>query len=74
MTLFSSYSSDTGDYNRFVIADLYYVKIVKDNIVIRDLIPVVRITDNTPGMFDKAYNVFYPSQGDEPFVAGIITQ
>lgn len=74
VTLFSSYSQTTGEYFRFVLADLYYVKIVKGNIVIRDLIPVVRITDNTPGMFDKEYNVFYPSQGDEPFVAGIITQ
>ena len=55
---------------RFSESDVYYCKIMKGDTVIRDLIPVLRTYDNTPGLFDLEYEKFYPSQGDNPFVAG----
>lgn len=64
------------DYNkkmwRFCEADVYYCKIYKGNTLVRDLIPMLRTSDNTPGLFDLEHYVFYPSQGDDPFVAGDI--
>lgn len=60
------------DYNkkmwRFSEADVYYCKIYKGNTLIRDLVPMLRMKDNEPGLFDLEHQVFYPSQGDQPFV------
>lgn len=66
------------DYNnkmwRYCEADVYYCKITKGNTVIRDLVPMLRTSDNTPGLFDLEHYVFYTSQGDQPFVAGSIIE
>lgn len=56
---------------RFVTADLYYLKFTKGGQVIRNLIPVQRNSDNEVGLWDMENQVFYTSQGDEPFIAGI---
>lgn len=79
--MFAIYKDGGGsytDYNykmwRFSEADVYYCKIMKGNIVIRDLVPMLRVTDNAPGLYDLEHNVFYTSQGDDPFVAGSIIE
>ena len=55
---------------RHINAKIYYLKITKGNNVIRDLIPVRRISDSKIGLYDKKYGIFYESQSDTPFEAG----
>ena len=55
---------------RHVNAKIYYLKITKGNIVVRDLIPVRRISDNKIGLYDKKYGIFYDSLSNIPFEAG----
>ena len=61
-----------GQIWRFSESDVYYCKIMKGNQVVRNLIPMLRVYDNTPGLFDLENEKFYASQGDNPFVAGPI--
>lgn len=65
--LFSSFKSD-GTPERFIEADLYYLRIKKGNTVIRDLVPVYDKVQQEAGLLDLVNNVFYKSQGDSPFV------
>lgn len=57
-----------GDPWRFAYADLYYLKIIKGNQIIRNLIPVKKNSNNAVGLYDLENNVFYQSQSNEPFV------
>jgi len=68
--LFCSLDS-SGNTWRFAEADLYYCKITKGNTVIRNLIPVQRQKDNAVGLWDLENQIFYTSQGNQPFIAGI---
>lgn len=52
---------------RFTKADLYYLKIKKGGVVIRDLVPVYNYEEGEAGLYDKQNDVFYKSQGDAPF-------
>ena len=56
-----------GDPWRFAYADLYYLKIMKGNQIIRNLIPVKKNSNNAVGLYDLENNVFYQSQSDESF-------
>ena len=69
-TLFCALDSSNNPF-RFAEADLYYLKFTKGEQVIRNLIPVQRNSDNEVGLWDMENQVFYTSQGDEPFIAGI---
>jgi len=42
---------------------LYYCKIRQNNVLIRDLLPVMRIADNKKGLYDITNKVFYPLLG-----------
>lgn len=53
---------------RYAEADLYYLKFTKGGHVVRNLIPVQRKSDNEVGLWDMENQVFYTSQGNEPFV------
>lgn len=66
-TLFCAYDSNNNPF-RYVEADLYYLKITKGNTVIRDLIPVEDIVTRDIGLYDQQNDVFYKSQGDNPFI------
>ena len=52
------------------MADLYYLKLTKGGQVIRNLIPVKKVSTNEIGLYDMENDHLYVSQGDEPFVAG----
>ena len=67
--LFCGLDSNRAPF-RHVNAKIYYLKITKGNNVVRDLIPVRRISDNKIGLYDKKYGVFYESQSSSPFEAG----
>ena len=55
---------------RFCEADLYYLKFTKGGQVIRNLIPVKKVSTNEIGLYDMENDHLYVSQGDDPFVAG----
>ena len=68
-TLFCALDSNNNPF-RYIEADLYYLKFIKGNTVIRNLVPVRRKSDNTVGLYDIEHDYLYVSQGDESFVAG----
>lgn len=52
----------------------FYNCIIKDNdVIVRHLIPVVRNTDNKPGMYDLVNDVFYTNAGTGDFTWGEIS-
>ena len=69
--LFCALNSSNNPF-RYVEADLYYLKFTKGGQVIRNLIPVKKVSTNEIGLYDMENDHLYISQGDEPFVAGPI--
>jgi len=67
--LFCALDSSNNPF-RFVEADLYYLKFTKGGQVIRNLIPVKKVSTNEIGLYDMENDHLYISQGDESFVAG----
>ena len=57
---------------RFCEADLYYLKFTKGGQVIRNLIPVKKVSTNEIGLYDMENDYLYVSQGNEPFEGGPI--
>lgn len=49
---------------------LKYFKCYGNNIIVRNMIPVRRLSDNVLGMYDTVNNVFYDNQGTGTFTAG----
>ena len=49
---------------------LYYYKLYDNGTLIRDFIPVKRISDNKYGLWDKVTKAFYPNAGTGTFTAG----
>ena len=64
--------NSSGQPFRFIEADLHYLKFTKGGQVIRNLIPVKKVSTNEIGLYDMENDHLYISQGDEPFVAGPI--
>lgn len=52
------------------IGKLYYYKLYNNGTLIRDFIPVKRISDNKYGLWDKVTKAFYPNAGTGTFTAG----
>lgn len=46
---------------------IYYFKIYDNDILVRNFIPVVRKSDNKPGLYDKVNYVFYENNGTGKF-------
>ena len=69
--LFCALDSSNNPF-RFIAADLYKLKITKGGQVIRNLIPVKKISSNEIGLYDIENDHFYISQGDNPFEGGPI--
>lgn len=67
--LFCALNSSNNPF-RFIAADLYKLKITKGGKIIRNLIPVKKISSNEIGLYDIENDHFYISQGDDPFVGG----
>ena len=61
------YTRVNGTDKRTMIGQFYYC-IIKDNdVVVRHLVPVLRNSDNKPGMYDLINEVFYTNQGTGEF-------
>lgn len=69
-TLFCAFDANNNPF-RYALADLYYLKFTKGGQVIRNLIPVKKLSTNEVGLYDLENDHFYISQGNEPFIEGI---
>jgi len=49
-----------------------YIKIWRNNVLVRDFVPQIRHIDNMIGMFDRVTNTFFTNAGTGEFIAGPI--
>jgi hypothetical protein len=49
---------------------LYYCKLYDNDVLVRNLIPCYRKSDNAIGMYDTINKVFYTNSGSETFLKG----
>jgi uncharacterized repeat protein (TIGR02543 family) len=69
--LFRMGNPDGGWYGNYAQAKLYYAKITdENNNLIRDLVPVRRISDYVVGLYDKVTGNFYTNAGSGTFNSG----
>ena len=61
-----------GSYNGnyYFKGNIYYVTIYRNGTIIRDLIPVKRVSDSAVGMYDLANGIFYTNSGSGSLTAG----
>ena len=64
------YTRENGTDKRTMVGQFYYCIIKDNNVVVRHLIPVVRTSDNKPGMYDIVNDVFYTNAGTGEFTWG----
>ena len=53
--------------SRYFVGDIYYCKIYQNNALVRDLIPVIRNSDNVIGLYDTVNKKFYTNSGTGTF-------
>lgn len=71
--LFNIYGGDaisTGTSNRILIGKVYSFKLYNSDIIIRNMIPSKRKSDNVIGMYDLVSKNFFTNQGTGVFDAG----
>ena len=68
----ANYSSGTSDGvdKRGFTGKLYYFKLSNDGTLVRDYVPVKRISDGSIGLYDKVNDLFYKNNGTGTFGAG----
>lgn len=59
-----------GESNLYSSMKLYKLKMYVDNELVRDFIPVKRVSDNAICLFDRISYTFFPNQGSGTFTAG----
>ena len=72
ITLFASYNpNQNAGMDNFAYYKLYYFKVFNENnVLILNLIPCYRLSDNTIGMYDMINDVFYTNSGSGAFIKG----
>jgi len=56
--------------NQRIYGKLYSCKIYYQDVIVRDLVPCYRKSDNIAGLYDIVNNVFYTNEGTGEFVVG----
>ena len=69
LTLFCGLNSSRSPF-RWTNSKFYYCKIRMNDILVRDLVPAKRDSDNKYGMYDIVNDVFYGSPNNINFVGG----
>ena len=75
-SLFCVFTDTNNTPSKFIAAKLYYFKLfLKDSensqgVLVRDMVPCKRLSDNAIGLLDNVNNVFYTSPSGDAFVAG----
>lgn len=60
----------SGVENRHVLMKLYSFKIYENNVLVRNMLPCIRNSDNTVGLYDLVNNKFYTNEGEGEFIKG----
>ena len=68
--LFARNSAGAVLDSTLTIARSYYTQIYENNILIRDLVPCYRKSDNVAGLYDIVNNIFYTNIGTGTFTTG----
>lgn len=61
----TSWNDKLSEYGK---GKIYSFKYYEKGILLRDMIPVIRKSDNKPGMYDKVSQTFYTNQGTGEFI------
>ena len=61
----------SGNYTPLYYARIYYYKVLLDNILVRDFIPVLDPAD-VPCMYDRVTNTYFYNSGTGNFIAGSV--
>ena len=69
MLLFAVNSGVSGTQS-CLSGKIYYCKIWDNDILVRDFIPVKRVSDNTIGIYDRVSGTFFTNSGTGDFTAG----
>jgi len=69
--LFAKNMNGTAD--RFFTGRIYYCKIYENDILVKDFIPAIRMSDNTLGMYDRISGEFCVNQGTGNFTSDVTT-
>ena len=64
---------NNGTFERFDSMKVYAFKMWQNSVLIRDMIPCIRISDSKPGMYDLVGRQFYVNQGTGEFLTGYIS-
>lgn len=63
--------NNNGETNdREMRGKMYYFKLYDNDVLIRNMIPCIRKSDNVVGMYDTVNNLFYENSGTGNFIAG----
>ena len=54
-------------------AKIAYCKLWDNDVLVRDYVPVLRLSDMSYGLYDKVNNVFYGNSGSGTFIGGSTT-
>ncbi|MBQ3785084.1 MAG: InlB B-repeat-containing protein [Alphaproteobacteria bacterium] len=60
--------------NRYAIINMYGLRILEGDVLIRDFIPAKRNSDNVVGMWDTVSKTFFTNAGTGSFIAGPVVQ
>ena len=63
-------SQEINLFNSNNTSCIYYAMLIKDNVVVRNYIPMRRNSDNVLGLYDLVNDVFYTNQGSGEFLCG----
>ena len=61
---------NTDEIVTFAKARIYYFKVTRLGVLVKDLVPCYRISDSVAGMYDRISNSFYTNQGSGSFTVG----
>ena len=68
VVLFACWSSWSDALSACGIGKIYSFRFFKGGMLVRDLVPCVRIEDEKPGMYDLVTDTFYTNQGTGEFI------
>lgn len=68
--LIGNFSNGTTPYTSGFVGYIHECKLYSNDVLIRDFIPVKRISDNVVGMYDIVTETFFTNAGTGVFVAG----
>ena len=54
----------------YSIGRWYYLRIYEDNVLIRNIVPMLDNKNNRIGLYDKITHTFYPNIGTGTFISG----